>query len=922
MTEGRAPTTGTVTFLFSDIEGSTSLEERVGTSRYGDLRERHRAILRAAFEANDGIEQGTEGDSFFIVFRSARSAIAAAVAAQRGLAAEPWPEDGAVRVRMGLNTGEAEVAGGSYVGLEINRAARIATAAHGGQILASDATRGLVARDLPTGVSLRELGEFRLRDLHSTERLVQVDAEGLPAAFPPPRTLDARPNNLPTQLTTFIGRQEELDEARRLLATTRLLTMTGPGGTGKTRLSLQLASLVADGFPDGVFFVPLEPVRDPMLVAPRIATAVGILEGGTRAVIETVVEWLSSRRLLLVLDNFEQVIEAASTIAELLRGAPDLKVIATSRAPLRISGEQEYPVPGLPTPPDPSSLSGLERMSLHGSERGLDAETIGHYAAVRLFIDRAVAVRPGFAVTNENAPAVAGISARLQGMPLAIELAAARVKLLSPDAILTRLEHQLDVLAAGGRDLPPRQQTLRGAIAWSYDLLDDGSRRLLDRLSVFMGGTNLEAAEAICGPAADVGGDLVDGLMSLADQSLVRAEETPDGEPRFRLLDTIRDYAAEHLAERGETDQIRNRHRDWFLTLAETAAIELPGADQRRWLERLELEHDDIRAVLDRAMTRPEPDVAIRLAFAMWRFWQKRGHLTEARRRLEAIAAQPWSKDDPRLRAKLVEALGGVCWWQADLPSMGPFYEEALAIWLEIGDDRELANAYYNAAFIYAMTQGPDGRLVGAPDPDNDHGVEYIEHALELYRRIGDERGEANALWALGNRRYFHSQGDLGVTQFREALTIFRRTADLTMEAWSLHMLGTALMRQGETIEAREVIGHATHHFQSAGDAAGLTLAFDDASALAAIEGDLVRAARLRGAARNLSTETGTGLAGFVEDMFESGLRPSVRSLMSPEEVERYGAEGAAMTLDEAIAYALEGSDDAAAVTHEGVAKT
>jgi predicted ATPase/class 3 adenylate cyclase len=905
----RVATTGTVTFLFSDIEGSTTLEQRVGTSRYGELRERHRTILRAAFEANDGVEQGTEGDSFFVVFRSARAAVAAAVSAQRGLASEPWPTDGAVRVRIGLNSGEAELAGGSYVGLEINRAARIAAAAHGGQILASDTTRALVARDLPPDVSLRDLGEFRLRDLLSPERIVQIDADGLPSAFSPPRTLDVRPNSLPSQLTTFIGRQEELDQAQLLLANTRLLTLTGPGGTGKTRLSIQLASLVADGFPDGVHFIPLEPIRDPMLVAAKVASTVGIVEGGTRPVIDTLVEWLSGRRLLLVLDNFEQVIEAAPTIADFLRVAPGLKVIATSRAPLRISGEQEYPVPGLPTPPDPSSLTGLERMSLPGSERGLDAETIGHYASVRLFIDRAVAVRPGFVVTNENAPAVAGISARLQGMPLAIELAAARIKLLSPDAILARLEHQLDVLAAGGRDLPPRQQTLRGAIAWSYDLLDDPGRRLLDRLSVFMGGCDVATAEAVCGPAADVGGDVADGLLSLADQSLVRVDEAPDGEPRFRLLDTIRAYASERLAERSETETIQARHRDWYLALAEQAAAELAGADQRRWLERLELEHDDIRAVLDRAMARPDPDVAIRLGFAMWRFWQKHGHLGEARRRLEAMSAEPWSKDDPRRRARIAEALGGVCWWQGDIVAMTIHYEEALALWLEIGDEREIANAYYNAAFIYAIQRGPDGIAPGQPDEDDDIGVEYIQQSLERYRRIGDERGEANALWALGNRRYFHSQGDLGVGRFREALAIFRRTGDLTMEAWSLHMLGTGLMRQGEVAEAREVIEHATRHFYAAGDAAGLTLTFDDMSALAVLAGDLVRAARMRGAARNLSAETGTGLAGYVEEVFDEGLRPTIRSQMPPEEVERYGAEGAAMTLDEAVAYALEGSD-------------
>src|SRR5436190_986952 len=474
MTES-VPLRGTYTFLFTDIEGSTGLEGRIGRDRYGELLERHRTLLREAWAAHDGAEQGTEGDSFFVVFPEASSAVEAAVAGQRALLAEPWPEDARIRVRMGLHSGAAEQAGESLVGLSINRAARIAAVAHGGQVLASALTRDLLADHPIDGVRLVDLGEHRLKDLSAPVRIVEVLGDGLPSEFPPLRTLDARPNNLPTQLTTFIGRDPELAEAAGLLATTRLLTLTGPGGTGKTRLSLQLAARAADDFPDGVFFVPLEPIRDPMLVAPRIATAVGVTEGSTRPIAETLADWLRDKRLLLVLDNFEQVVAAAPVVADLLRAAPDIKAVVTSRAVLHVSGEQEYPVPGLPTPPDPNHMSGLEQLSLAGETRIIDPVALGHYAAVRLFIERAVAVRPGFAVTNENAPAVAAISARLHGMPLAIELAAARIKILSPEAILARLEHQLDALASGSRDLPERQQTLRGAIAWSYDLLDDGS---------------------------------------------------------------------------------------------------------------------------------------------------------------------------------------------------------------------------------------------------------------------------------------------------------------------------------------------------------------------------------------------------------------------------------------------------------------
>ncbi|MEZ0239548.1 MAG: adenylate/guanylate cyclase domain-containing protein [Chloroflexota bacterium] len=675
---------GTITFLFTDIEHSTLLEQQLGTDRYAEVLERHRAILRPAFDANDGDEQGTEGDSFFVTFGRATAAVSAAIAGQRGLHGEAWPDGIDLRVRMGVHTGEPEAFGigeaRSLIGVDINQAARIAGVAHGGQILVSQQTASLLEHRLADDIHLRDLGAFRLKDLLAPIHLVQVIVDGLPSEFPAPRTPDAHPNNLPTQLTTFVGREVELEASATLLAGTRLLTLTGPGGTGKTRLSLQLAARVSDDFPDGVFFVPLEPIRDPMLVAPRIAGAVGVTEGGARPIGDSLADWLRDKTVLLVLDNFEQVVGAAPIVADLLRAAANCKVVVTSRAALRVSGEQEFPVPGLPTPPDPGGLSGLERLALPGGTRTFDPATLGEYAAVRLFIERAVAVKPGFTVTNENAPAVAAISARLHGMPLAIELAAARIKLLSPDAILARLEHQLDLLAAGARDLPERQQTLRAAIAWSYDLLDDGAKRLLDRLSVFASGCDLGTAEAICGPSSELGGDIVDGLMALADQSLVKVDDAVDGEPRFRMLDTIREYAAEHLEARGETAMIQARHRDWYVALAAEAAAKLSGADQRMWLDRLELEHDDIRAVLDRAVAAPDPPVAVGLAFSMWRFWQKHGHLAESRARLEAMVAAPWSNDDPRLRARLLEALGGTLWWQGEIREMGRRYDEALAI--------------------------------------------------------------------------------------------------------------------------------------------------------------------------------------------------------------------------------------------------
>ncbi|HEX5590565.1 MAG TPA: adenylate/guanylate cyclase domain-containing protein [Candidatus Limnocylindrales bacterium] len=892
---------GTLAFLFSDIEGSTRLEQDLGTATYGALRERHRELLRAAFAAHGGREQGTEGDSFFVVFTAASDALAAAMAAQRAVAVEPWPDGAAVRVRMGVHAGEAAVVGDSFVGLAINRAARIAAVAHGGQVLVSEAIRALAGSDLPPGAGLLDLGAHRLKDLREPEHLYQLTGPDLDATFPPLATLDARPNNLPTQLTSFVGRETELADACRLLSANRLVTFTGPGGTGKTRLSLQVAAAGVDEFPDGVFFVPLETVRDPVLVASRIAGEIGIAETGGRSGRDVLVEWLTGKRVLLVLDNFEQVVDAGPLVADILRAVPGLKVIATSRAPLRVSGEQEFPVPGLPVPPDPRLLGGYERALLGGGGR-VDPEQLSTYEAVRLFIARAVAVRPGFEVTNENAPAVAAICSRLHGMPLAIELAAARVRLLSPDAILARLEHQLDLLAAGARDLPARQQTLRGAIAWSYEILDEPLRRLLDRLSVFAGGFDLEAAEAVGGPAAEVGGDILDGLVALADQSLIRSLDGT--EPRFRMLDTIREFAAEMLDGRPDAAAIRDRHSRWYLDLAESLAPRLAGSEQRELLERLEREHDNIRAVLDRAVAAEDGDVAIRLAFAMWRFWQKRGHLNEARRRLEAMAAAPWSRSVPVLRARLMEALGGVLWWQADIVAMKVPYAEAVEIWRSIGDKAEIANALYNYAFAFSVNPDPRGDPLTF-DPDGE-GVRAQDEALALYREIGDLRGQANVLWGIGNREYFLELGDAGEARFREALERFRQVGDVTMAAWSLHMLGGALLRRERADEARPILRDALRAFHDASDAAGIALVLGDLASQAVIDGDLVRAARIHGAGQRLTAATGATLAGFIDGQFEHGVRPHVAHRLSPEELERHQAEGAAMTLDEAVAYALD----------------
>ncbi len=484
--------TGTVTFLFTDIEGSTRLMQEVG-ERYVKAQTDHHAILRAAFQGKRGRELRTEGDSFFCVFESAVDGCEAAADAQRNFAKHEWPEGVALRVRMGLHTGEAPLVGEEYIGLDVHHAARVSSSAHGGQVVVSQTTRALVDEHLPVGLSLRDLGTHRLKDLARPERLYQLVIDGAPDRFPALRTLDSTPNNLPTQLTSFVGRQADVAEAKRLLRGTRLLTLTGPGGIGKTRLSLQLAADVVQDFRDGVYFVPLSAVQDPGLVPSVIVNTLGVAVTGNRNPLDAAIDYLRDRDVLLVLDNYEQLLpDGAAVVSDLLHAGSGLKAVISSRAVLHVYGEQELAVQplGLPDPRAKTSPSALSQ-----------------YEAVKLFIERAVAVKPDFRVTNENAPAVAGICERVDGLPLAIELAAARVKLFAPQALLGRLETSLKVLGSGARDLPSRQQTLAGAIAWSYDLLDEPHRRLFRRFSVFARGANLEQAEAVCG-AGDPGASM------------------------------------------------------------------------------------------------------------------------------------------------------------------------------------------------------------------------------------------------------------------------------------------------------------------------------------------------------------------------------------------------------------------------------
>ena len=869
---------GTVTFVFTDIEGSTRLLQRLGDG-YGAVLEHHNAILRGACEGHGGVVFATEGDAFAMVFRSVAAAVATAVEAQRSLAAFPWPDGTEVRVRMGIHTGEVSLAGDTYVGLDIHRAARITAAGHGGQVLVSAPTRALVENALPDGVTLRDLGERRLKDLSRPEHIFQLVIAGLASQFPDLRTLDAIVNNLPTQLTSFVGRTREVEAAKDLLQRTRLLTLTGPGGTGKTRLSLQVAAEIADRYPDGAFFVPLESVTDPELVASAIVTAIGIQDSGQRSPRERLFDHVAERRILFILDNFEQVLGAAPLIGDLLRAAPGCTVIVSSRAVLHVSGEQEYPVPPL----------GLPDVG-HGR---MTAESLSQYEGVTLFIERAVAVRPDFRVTNENAAAVAEICARLDGLPLAIELAAARVKLLPPEAILARLGQRLSLLSSGARDLPARQQTLRGAIAWSYDLLDPGPRRLLARAAVFVGGMDLELAERVCGPADELGIDVFDGLAGLVDQSLVRQIDA-SGEARFGMLQTIRDFALEQLADSGEGDEIRRRHADAFLDLVERAEPLLTGPEQRLWLDRLELENDNIRAALAWTVETGRAETALRVIAGFWRFWQMRGYLGEGRVRAESVLAMPHAHDHPASRRRGLVAAGGIAYWQGDMDRARAVYKEALAIARAQGDRPAIAEDLYNLSFVEMITKSnvPLGR-------------EYVSAAVRLYRELDDQGGVARSMWALGNAEYFFDNPAAARANLVEAVERLRTLGDQFGLGWALHTLGLAELKLGNVDAARTDWTESLGIFAAADDVSGINgIELSNFRSIALQEGDLIRAVRLGGASAALVKSSGADLSTVIDGTEGRVMKDA--PMPDRAEIAAAWAEGQAMSPPEAVAYALE----------------
>jgi predicted ATPase/class 3 adenylate cyclase len=767
---------GTVTFLFTDIEGSTRSLQEMGEA-YADALADHRRALRDAFAGHGGVEVDTQGDAFFIAFARARDALEAAQDGQRALAGGP------LRVRMGVHTGEPLLTEEGYVGIDVHRAARIAAVGHGGQILVSQSTR--VIADVE---GLRDLGEHRLKDLSAPERIYQL-GEG---DFPALKSLDR--TNLPIAATPLIGRRQELAELRSLLESgARLVTVTGAGGSGKTRLALQVAAELTHDVHDRVVFVPLAGVQEPDLVGPSIAQAVGVRE----------LEELGDMNALLLLDNFEHLLAAVDDVSSLLSDGPNLKLLVTSRVRLRISGEQEY---------------------------ALDPFTADE--AVEFFLERARAVKRDLRFD----PAVTGICKRLDGLPLALELAASRVKVLDPSLLLERLARSLPVLTGGARDAPERQQTLRATIAWSYELLEEPLQGAFRRLAVFAGSFSIEAAEVVTGT------DL-DRIAALVDWSLLK----PLGEGRFLLLETIREYAGELFALSEEYTEVRERHLAFFLDLVERAEPELTGPDQARWYERLTLERDNVREALTYACERLDGERALMLAGTIWRFWWNRGDIAEGSHWYERALAIGQDAS-PTARARGVFGMAHMIEARGDVEQARVRFGEAAALLRQIGETRWLILALTHLASAHhELGDEPRARAMN-------------DEALELARESGDIRGAAIVRANIGGNLFLEGDDEAAAAVIRDALEGMRSVGDIFGVAACLGTLGWIALRSGDLGAASAELRESLQLSLSIGDAHSMAGTLVPAAAAVLALGDPGVAARLVGAIEAACRAHGFGL--------------------------------------------------------------
>ena len=907
---------GTVSLLFTDIDGSTRLLEQLGDA-YATLLSDHHRLISEAIATHGGSHVDAAGDGLFVSFPTARAALLACIDAQRAIGGHQWPDGADVRVRMGLHTGEPMSAASGYVGIDVHRAARICAAGHGGQVLVSEAARALIGSALPDGVSFRDLGEHRLKDLAAPVRLYQVLAPGLATEFPSLRSLDTLPNNLPHQLSSFVGRLQEIDDAEARLGTTSMLTLTGPGGVGKTRLALEVGAHMVDAFPDGVWFVELGTLDEGSLIGDTIASALRLKQANPGA-IHTLVAALAERHMLLILDNCEHLLDPVVEVADaLLRRCPDLRIIATSREALGMAGESLMPVPSmsLPEPGGPGSSEAFERLAACD--------------AVGLFLDRGRSVMPGFALTEENADAIAQICLRLDGIPLAIELAAARVRSLPPHQIATRLDHRFRLLTGGSRTALPRHRTLRAAMDWSFDMLPEAERVLLPRLSAFAGSFSLEAAEAVVSGGPVGRDEMIDLLSRLVDKSLLVPEEGST-EARYRLLETIRDYAQERLVEAGDASEVYARHRDWFVALVEQARPGFfAGAEHAPWLARLSDDHDNLRAAL--RWSDEDPDGAsaeLSLASGLWRFWEIRGHLAEGSAWLERALARTGGEISPR-RANGLTGAGVLATQRGDLAAASAALEASLLLQRELGNPLAVAAACNNVANA-AIEQGNFARArelyregieltraagdqqgvgfsllnladLAARQNDDVEADELYAESIQTFEALGDQWGVAQATsrLALVSRR----RGDFAAARARynDAMSIYRRLGDRRAEARMLAGLGDVAAHEGDHAGAAAVYRESLALRSQLGDRAGVASMFERLAGVAEAEPE--RAARLIGMAVGLRESIGAPLttaAAAELDQFLAGLRRS----LGAEALQSLMAEGRHESLQSAIAYA------------------
>ena len=914
--------TGTVTFLFTDIEGSTRMWEAHPETMQSSLA-RHDALLRMTIESHHGHVFKTVGDAFCAAFSSSSEALTAALFSQQALHAETWPQETPLRVRMALHTGQTQERDNDYFGPTVNRVARLLAIGHGGQVLLSAQANTELGEEFMHGGSLLDLGSHRLKDLQLPEHVYQLLHPDLPADFPPLKSLQAYANNLPVQLTSFIGRETEITQIKRLLTESRLLTLTGSGGCGKTRLALQVAADWIEVYADGVWLVELAAISDPALVPQQVVTVLGLREEPGRTLTQTLTDYLHSKSVLVLLDNCEHLLLACASLSDtLLKVCPNLRILATSREGLGLLGEQVYRVPSL-LAPDP------ERLPEEAKDR---TSLVAEYDSVRLFVERARLQRLEFDLTTRNAGPVASVCSRLDGIPLAIELAAARVKVLTVEEIEVGLANRFELLTGGSKTVLPRQQTLRAAMEWSYDLLSVPERRLLQRASVFAGGWTLEAARKVCSDARLAAKGMLDVLTGLVDKSLVVSDER-EGRSRYRMLETVREYGKERLAQAGEEAQIRGSHRDYFLGMAEEAEPHLNGPEQGEWLERLEEEHDNLRAALAWCQAEPEGvEAGLRLAGVLGYFWQVRGYLGLGRRYLAEVLEREGSGRATQERAKVLNGAGGMAYFQSDYEAARALLEERLMIFRELGDMVGVAQSLNNLGTI-ANDQGDNGAaralheeslticrelgnksgiafslnnlgLVANDQGDNGAAKVLYEESLMIFRELGNRRGIAYSLNSLGT--IANDQGDYEAARalLEESLTIQRELGNKSGIAFSLNNLGDIASDQGDNGAAKVLYEESLTILRELGDKIGIAYSLESFAGMAARRAGQICAALLWGAAEALREAIRAPLPPSKQEKYEREVM-DVRTALGEEVFATVWEQGRTMSLEEAIDYAI-----------------